>query len=100
MWSSLEVEYYILLNINGEKTLRGDVKKKPKKTPNQNPKTNQKTNNNNKKISALLKNERQKKTSSHGKHSTQSIPPCWLQLSQARNAPGSTRLEENILQSH
>lgn len=50
MWISLEVGYYFLLNINGEKTLLGDVRKKKLK------------------ISALLKNEeRGVRKSSHGK---------------------------------
>lgn len=82
MWISLEVGYYFLLNINGEKTLLGDVRKK-------------------KKISALLKNEERgvRKPLPMGKWHPPATPRQ-LRLPRARNAPSSVRLEENVLQSH
>lgn len=56
-WISLEVGYYFLLKINGEKTLLGDLKKKKKKE-----------------CIAEKLGERSKKTSSHRKHSTYPHP--------------------------
>lgn len=69
MWISLEVGYFFLLNINGQKTSLGDLKKKLK-------------------ISALLKNEEsvvRKPLPMGNTASTRSPPPTSTALSQERS---------------